>query len=52
MTNHIPKVNDYVKWTTALGMVHEDGYIIKEQMIMRRELKIHGFQYQTTSQLR
>ena len=23
MTNYIPKVNDYVKWTTALGMVHE-----------------------------
>ncbi len=21
--NYVPKVNDYVKWTTALGMVHE-----------------------------
>ena len=21
--NYVPKVNDYVRWTTALGMVHE-----------------------------
>ena len=21
--NYNPKVNDYVRWTTALGMVHE-----------------------------
>ena len=23
MTNYVPKLNDYVKWTTELGMVHE-----------------------------
>ena len=25
-----PQVNDYVKWTTALGMVHEGGFISKQ----------------------
>ena len=23
MSNYVPKLNDYVKWTTELGMVHE-----------------------------
>ena len=26
---YIPQVNDYVKWTTALGMVHE-GWVYYE----------------------
>ena len=38
-----PQVNDYVRWTTELGMVHEGGFTIKvNQMIMQRELKING----------
>ena len=38
-----PQVNDYVKWTTELGQVHEGGYILREKlMIMTIESKISG----------
>ena len=44
-----PQVNDYVRWTTELGMVHEGGFTIKvNQMIMQRELKINGWQHLIT----
>ena len=50
---YVPQVNDYVKWTTALGMVHEGGYILKEHpTIMRRESRTTGFQHLTTLRLR
>ena len=31
-----PKVDDYVIWTTQLGMVHEGGYIFKCNQTQKR----------------
>ena len=44
-----PQVNDYVRWTTELGMIHEGWVYYKgNQMIMQRELKINGWQHLIT----
>ena len=44
-----PQVNDYVRWTTALGMVHEGWVYFKGTPdIMRVESKINGLQHLIT----
>ena len=40
------QVNDYVRWVTELGQVHEGGYILREHpIIMIKESKIIGWQH-------
>ena len=44
-----PKVNDYVRWTTALGMVHEGWYILKQN---HQKIKKDGKHLQDIFQLK